>query len=103
MCREPGLNHYGEIGIASSDHERLRSAPGAAAPSGRLAEVPSSTAQANEFFAIPVTVNRRPAALPPPRRPSRSVLSRPTRGSGRRLADAGFIDVQVQSVPASLR
>jgi hypothetical protein len=21
MCREPGLNHYGEIGIASSDHE----------------------------------------------------------------------------------
>ena len=48
----------------------------------------SSTVEANEFFAVPVTVIRRRAALPPPLRPSRSVQSRPARGSGRHLTGA---------------
>jgi hypothetical protein len=102
MCREPGLNHYGEIGIASSDHESFAVRARRCTPGGRLAAV-SSTVRANEFFALPVMVIRRRAALPPPLRPSpvRSVSARPWfwPPPDRRA----FIDVQVQGVAVPVR
>ena len=71
---------------------------------GRLAAVVYSTAQANEFFAIPVSVIRRRAALPPPLPGQPGPFSLGAPGVlAAALTDAGFADVEVHTVTAPLR
>jgi SAM-dependent methyltransferase len=73
-------------------------------PEGRISAVVYSTADRNGFFAIPVGIIRRRAQLPPPvpGQPGPFSLSAPGVAEAA-LADAGFRDVTVETVPSPLR
>jgi SAM-dependent methyltransferase len=72
-------------------------------PGGRLAAVVYSTADANGFFSIPVGIIRRRAQLPPPAAGQPGPFSLGGPGAAERaLADAGFGDVTVETVPSPL-
>src|SRR3954470_4857133 len=73
-------------------------------PGGRIAAITYSTPEANGFFSIPVTVIRTRAQLPPPApgQPGPFSLGAPGVLESA-LGEAGFVDVQVQRVPAPLR
>ncbi|MGD9526321.1 class I SAM-dependent methyltransferase [Pseudonocardia sp.] len=76
----------------------------ALAPGGRIAAVVYSTAERNAFFAIPVSVIRRRAALPPPAAGQPGPFS--LGGPGvleAELRDAGFRDVGARTLDAPLR
>ena len=82
----------------------LRGMRAALRPGGRVAAIVYSTPDRNGFFAIPVSVIRRRAALPPP------LLGQPGPFSlggedvlAAALQTAGFHDVEVRVVPAPLR
>ncbi len=73
-------------------------------PGGRLSAVVYSTADRNGFFAVPVGIIRRRAQLPPPApgQPGPFSLGGPGVAEGV-LAEAGFRDVAVETVPSPLR
>ena len=73
-------------------------------PGGRLAAIVYSTAEANRFFSVPVSIIRRAAQLPPPRpgQPGPFSLGTPDVLS-HELEAAGFVDVDVRALPAPLR
>jgi SAM-dependent methyltransferase len=73
-------------------------------PDGRLSAVVYSTADRNGFFAVPVGIIRRRAQLPPPLpgQPGPFSLGGPGVAEGV-LAEAGFRDVAVETVPSPLR
>ena len=73
-------------------------------PGGRISAVVYSTADRNGFFAIPVGIIRRRAALPPPAQGQPGPFS--LGGPGvveRALADAGFRDIAVEAVESPVR
>ena len=73
-------------------------------PGGRLSAVVYSTADRNGFFAVPVGIIRRRAQLPPPAPGQPGPFSLGAPGVAERaLADAGFRDVTVETVPSPLR
>jgi SAM-dependent methyltransferase len=73
-------------------------------PGGRIAAVTYSTPEANGFFSVPVTVIRTRAQLPPPAPGQPGPFSLGAAGVlESALGEAGFVDVQVQRVPAPLR
>jgi SAM-dependent methyltransferase len=73
-------------------------------PGGRIATITYSTAETNGFFAVPVTVIRTRAQLPPPAPGQPGPFSLGADGVLESvLADAGFVDVEVHRVPAPLR
>ena len=73
-------------------------------PGGRLSALVYSTADRNGFFAIPVGIIRRRAQLPPPApgQPGPFSLGGPGVAEGI-LAEAGFHEVAVETVPSPLR
>jgi SAM-dependent methyltransferase len=73
-------------------------------PGGRISAVVYSTADANGFFAIPVGVIRRRAALPPPApgQPGPFSLGAPGVAEAA-LTSAGFREVVVDVVPSPVR
>jgi SAM-dependent methyltransferase len=73
-------------------------------PGGRLAAVVYSTADRNGFFAIPISIIRRRAQLPPPAPGQPGPFSLGGPGVAEQaLASAGFRDISVESMPAPLR
>ena len=70
---------------------------------GRIAAIVYSTAERNAFFSLPVSIIRRRAQLPPPApgQPGPFSLGSPD-VLERALTEAGFTDVQVETVPAPL-
>ena len=73
-------------------------------PGGRIAAVVYSTADRNGFFAIPVGIIRRRAALPPPAQGQPGPFSLGGPGVLERvLADAGFRDIAVEAVESPVR
>jgi hypothetical protein len=73
-------------------------------PGGRLAAVVYSTADRNDFFAVPVGIIRRRAQLPPPASGQPGPFSLGTPGVAEQaLATAGFQDITVEAVPAPVR
>jgi SAM-dependent methyltransferase len=73
-------------------------------PGGRLSAVVYSTADRNEFFAIPVGIIRRRAQLPPPAPGQPGPFSLGTPGVAEQvLATAGFRDIAVEAVASPLR
>ena len=71
---------------------------------GRLSAVVYSTADANAFFAIPVSIIRRRAQLPPPApgQPGPFSLGAPGTAEAA-LAQAGFTDITVEAIPSPVR
>jgi SAM-dependent methyltransferase len=73
-------------------------------PRGRLSAVVYSTADRNGFFAIPVSIIRRHAQLPPPAPGQPGPFSLGAPGQAEQvLAGAGFRDIMVEAVPSPLR
>jgi SAM-dependent methyltransferase len=73
-------------------------------PGGRFATVTYSTPASNEFFSIPVSIIRRRAGLPAPLPGQPGPFSLGAPGVlETTLRRAGFIDVQVHTIPAPLR
>jgi SAM-dependent methyltransferase len=73
-------------------------------PGGRLAAIVYATAGANGFFSVPVSIVRRAAQLPPPQPGQPGPFSLDTAEVvTRELEAAGFVDVDVRSLPAPLR
>lgn len=73
-------------------------------PGGRVGAVVYSTADANSFFSIPVSVIRSRAQLPPPLPGQPGPFSLGAPGVlGDALSRAGFTDVEVRTVSAPLR
>jgi hypothetical protein len=73
-------------------------------PGGRLSAVVYSTAERNGFFAIPVSIIRRRAQLPPPAPGLPGPFSLGGPGVAEQaLNAAGFRDVAVEAVPSPLR
>ncbi len=73
-------------------------------PGGRLSAVVYSTADRNGFFAVPVGIVRRRAALPPPAAGQPGPFSLGGPGVAEEtLARAGFGDITVDVVPSPLR
>jgi hypothetical protein len=71
---------------------------------GRIAAVVYSTPDRNEFFSLPVSIIRNRAQLPPPLPGQPGPFS--LGGPGvleKALADAGFQNVTVETVPSPLR
>lgn len=76
----------------------------ALAPGGRIAAVVYSTAERNAFFAVPVSVIRRRAALPPPAPGQPGPFSLGAPGAlEAELRQAGFRDVGSWTLDAPLR
>src|SRR3954470_1014323 len=73
-------------------------------PGGRLATITYSTPEANGFFSVPIAVIRSRVELPPPAigQPGPFSLGAPGVLASA-LEDGGFVDVQVQRLPAPLR
>jgi SAM-dependent methyltransferase len=73
-------------------------------PGGRLSAVVYSTADRNDFFAVPVGIVRRRAQLPPlaPGQPGPFSLGAPG-VAAQALAAAGFQDIAVEAVPSPVR
>ncbi|MET1037516.1 MAG: class I SAM-dependent methyltransferase [Aeromicrobium sp.] len=71
---------------------------------GRVSTVVYSTPDENRFFSIPVGIIRRRAQLPPPLpgQPGPFSLGQPG-VLAEALTSAGFVDVEVESVPSPLR
>ncbi len=73
-------------------------------PGGRLAAVVYSTAERNGFFSVPVGIIRRRAQLPPPAPGQPGPFSLGGPGVAERaLAEAGFRDIAVETVPSPVR
>jgi SAM-dependent methyltransferase len=73
-------------------------------PGGRVSAVVYSTADRNGFFAIPVGIIRRRAALPPPAPGQPGPFSLGGPGVIERVfADAGFRDITVEAVDSPVR
>ena len=73
-------------------------------PGGKLAGIVYSTAEANEFFSIPVSIIRRRAELPPPAPGQPGPFSLGTPGVAEAaFTAAGFRDVTVEAVPSPVR
>ena len=73
-------------------------------PGGRISAVVYSTADRNGFFAIPVGIIRRRAALPPPAPGQPGPFSLGGPGVVEQvLADAGFSDIEVEAVESPVR
>jgi SAM-dependent methyltransferase len=73
-------------------------------PGGRLGAIVYSTAEANGFFSVPVSIIRRAAQLPPPLPGQPGPFSLDTPDVLRReLEAAGFLDVDVRALQAPLR
>ncbi|WP_250031686.1 class I SAM-dependent methyltransferase [Paractinoplanes maris] len=73
-------------------------------PGGRLSAVVYSTADRNDFFAVPVGIIRRRAQLPPPAPGQPGPFSLGAPGAAERLfTEAGFHDVRVETVPSPVR
>ncbi|KAB2346932.1 class I SAM-dependent methyltransferase [Actinomadura rudentiformis] len=73
-------------------------------PGGRISAVVYSTADANPFFAIPVSIIRRRAQLPPPAPGQPGPFSLGGPGVAEQaLAEAGFTGITVTRVPSPLR
>src|SRR3954465_3662109 len=73
-------------------------------PGGRLATITYSTPEANRFFSVPLPVLRARVELPPPAigQPGPFSLGAPGVLASA-LEDGGFVDVQVQRLPAPPR
>jgi SAM-dependent methyltransferase len=72
-------------------------------PGGRFAAITYSTPEANGFFSVPITVVRTRAHLPPPLPGQPGPFSLGAPGVlETTLRNAGFVDVEVHSVPAPL-
>jgi ubiquinone/menaquinone biosynthesis C-methylase UbiE len=71
---------------------------------GRVSAVVYSTPEANAFFSVPVSLIRARAQLPPPLpgQPGPFSLGQPGVLAGA-LEQAGFVDVEVRTVPAPVR
>jgi ubiquinone/menaquinone biosynthesis C-methylase UbiE len=73
-------------------------------PGGKIATIVYSTPERNEFFSIPVSVIRRGARLPPPAPGQPGPFSLGADGVlAAAYEQAGFRDVEVRVVPATLR
>lgn len=73
-------------------------------PGGRLSAVVYSTADRNGFFSVPVGIIRRRAQLPPPAPGQPGPFSLGAPGvAAKALGDAGFSDVEVETVPSPLQ
>lgn len=71
---------------------------------GRLSAVVYATADRNEFFSIPISIIRRRAQLPPPAPGQPGPFSLGGPGVAEQaLAQAGFRDITVATVPSPLR
>ena len=76
----------------------------ALAPGGRISAVVYSTAERNAFFAVPVSIIRRRAALPPPAPGQPGPFSLGAPGAlEAELRGAGFRDVGARTLDAPLR
>lgn len=85
-------------------HRALAGMYRALAPGGRIAAVVYSTAERNAFFAVPVSVIRRRAALPPPAPGQPGPFSLGAPGAlEAELRGAGFRDVGARTLDAPLR
>jgi SAM-dependent methyltransferase len=72
-------------------------------PDGRISAITYSTAEANTFFSIPVSVIRAAAELPPPAAGQPGPFSLGTiEALTSALEGAGFTDVEVRRVPSPL-
>ena len=87
------------------DRERaLAGARRALRPGGRIAAIVYSTPERNPFFAIPVSIIRRRAQLPPPLPGQPGPFSLGGEGVlAAALEGAGFARVRVRAVPSPLR
>lgn len=85
-------------------HQALSGIRHALRPGGRFATVTYSTAAANGFFSVPVSIVRERAQLgaPAPGQPGPFSLADPDL-IARELADAGFGDIEVELVDAPVR
>jgi SAM-dependent methyltransferase len=85
-------------------HEALRGIRTALRPGGRLSAIVYAEPEHNPFFAIPLNVIRRRAELPMPYpgRPGPFSLARPGVLDAA-FGAAGFVDVEVERVDATLR
>jgi ubiquinone/menaquinone biosynthesis C-methylase UbiE len=73
-------------------------------PGGRLSAVVYSTPEANAFFSIPVRLIRERAQLPPPLPGQPGPFSLGAPGVlVQALEEAGFVDVEVRTVPSPVR
>jgi len=73
-------------------------------PGGRISAVVYSTADRNGFFSIPIGIIRRRAQLPPPQAGQPGPFSLGGPGAAERvLTEAGFRDVDVESVSSPVR
>jgi hypothetical protein len=73
-------------------------------PAGRLATITYSTPEANAFSSVPISVIRSRAKLPPPAPGQPGPFSLGAPGVlASALEGGGFVDVEVQGVPAPLR
>jgi SAM-dependent methyltransferase len=73
-------------------------------PAGRLGAIVYSTPEANRFFSVPVSIIRRAAQLPPPLPGQPGPFSLGTPDVLRHeLEAAGFVDVDVRTLPAPLQ
>ena len=73
-------------------------------PGGRFATITYSTPEHNEFFSVPVSIIRERAQLPPPLPGQPGPFSLGSPGVlEAALVQAGFVDVEVRTVPAPLQ
>jgi SAM-dependent methyltransferase len=82
----------------------LRGMRRALKPQGRIGAIVYSTADANQFFSLPVSIIRRRAHLPPPVPGQPGPFSLGGEGVLRdALLQAGFQDIQERRIPAPLK
>ena len=85
-------------------HRALTAMRDALRDGGRVGAVVYSTPERNQFFSIPVSIIRTRAQLPPPQPGQPGPFSLGAPGVlEQRLADAGFRDITVETVPSPLR
>lgn len=85
-------------------HRALTGMRDALRDGGRVGAVVYSTPERNQFFSIPVSIIRSRAQLPPPQPGQPGPFSLGAPGVlEQRLADAGFRDITVETVPSPLR
>lgn len=85
-------------------HRALTGMRDALRDGGRVGAVVYSTPERNQFFSIPVSIIRTRAQLPPPQPGQPGPFSLGAPGVlEQRLADAGFRDITVETVPSPLR
>jgi len=83
--------------------EALRSAAAALKPGGRIAAIGFAAPERNGFFSVPIGIVRRRANLPPPAPGLPGPFSLANGAAEAVLAEAGFVEIEAETVSAPLR